>query len=120
MATKIVAAKAAPTKREGVMPVTMPPHFNCAQYKQVCETIALRVDTLYDLLRQIQGATEGVNLSWDASTKLDAAVIIATGIGAMADEAARPGGEVIGGHDHWNFGPDFGKLGKVGEEVRHG
>lgn len=89
--------------------------FTVEQYRRVCETIAGRAATLCDLLRMLQGS--GAIDDWEASIHLDAAAIVAVGIGAMADEATGPGGDVLGDWSRWNYGPNFADAGK---EVRHG
>lgn len=115
MATRIVAPSGQPPATASVDGVTKPEGLNAEQLKRVCENVAGRAATLCNLLRQIQGA--GLPLGWEADTQLDAALIVAVGIGAMADEAAAPGGEIFGSHDYWNYGPNFADAGK---EVSHG
>jgi uncharacterized membrane protein len=79
------------------------------QLEIVLQSIAGRADTLVNLLAQAQ-CDDGM----PATSSLDAAFIIASGIGAMADTAAGgANGYVIGGHDHWNFGPNFAVAGKA-------
>lgn len=53
----------------------------------------------------------------EAANLIDAGKMLATYIGSMADNAARPGGAIIGGHDRWNYGPNFANAGKG---VSHG
>ncbi|OUM01638.1 hypothetical protein [Variovorax sp. JS1663] len=79
-----------------------------AQAKTVLETIAGYSDTLCKLLMLAQTQED----EWVAGIAVDAALIIATSIGALSDTAAGGSrGTVIGGHDRWNFGPNFGERG---------
>lgn len=86
---------------------------NAAQMRIVLETIAVRTDTLNQLLAVAQGRFH--DDVYALSICLDAAQIVATGIGALADVAS--GGENVGNANHWNYGPDFDSLGK---EKDHG
>lgn len=82
------------------------------QYKIVLERVASCSAALQSVLDQAieSDGQEAANL-------IDAGKMLATYIGGMADNAVRPGGAIIGGHDRWNFGPNFAAAGK---EVNHG
>lgn len=80
------------------------------QYRLVLETIASRCDTLNNVLILAQG------METHASDQMiEAAQALAVYIGSMADNASRSGGEVVGDHDRWNYGPAFSIAGKVAQ-----
>lgn len=76
------------------------PNLNSAQFRRVLEEIAGQSKTLCNLLMLAQ-----TEKTWTASNCLDAGLILAQGIGAMADTATGAG--VHGDADHWNYGPNF-------------
>lgn len=43
----------------------------------------------------------------ETANLIDAGKMLAAYIGGMADNAVRPGGEVLGDYDRWNYGPHF-------------
>lgn len=101
MATAIIAsASSAPAQK----PVTV---FTVEQYKLVLETIAGRAQTLFQLLAH----AEGGELDEASRIMIDAGMVIATNIGAMADTATGSG--IMGNHEDWNFGLNFARLGKA-------
>lgn len=83
-----------------------------AQYKIVLERIAGCSAALESVLAQ---AIE--NDGQEAANLIDAGKMLATYIGGMADNAARPGGALVGGYDQWNYGKRFAAAGK---EASHG
>jgi len=92
--------------------VTKSEGFTTAQFREVLEVIASRADTLCNLLMMAQGRSGD---EWEEASALDAALIIARGVGAMADEATGAG--IVGDANRWNYGPNFADLGK---EASHG
>lgn len=77
------------------------------QFEVMAEEVASRTRTLQQLLMIAQEEDD----AHQRAVFLDAAVSIATSIGAMADGAL--GGSIIGDADHWNFGPNFADRGKA-------
>lgn len=83
------------------------------QYKIVLERIASCCVALESVLaRAIDEDT-----SQEIASLIDAGKMLSTYIGGMADNAARPGGAIIGNHERWNYGPAFAIAGKG---VQHG
>lgn len=85
-----------------------------AQYQQILETIASRMATLHQLIMLANDPCQGDFVNGVCAEAADA---FALSIGAMADTAVRPEGEILGDADRWHYGPGFSDLGK---EVRHG
>ena len=83
------------------------------QYKIVLERIAGCSAALEALLAQ----TIDEDTSQEVANLIDAGKMLSTYIGGMADNAARPGGAIIGNHDRWNYGARFATAGK---EASHG
>ncbi|QHE86503.1 hypothetical protein [Hydrogenophaga sp. BPS33] len=77
------------------------------QYRIVLERIAGCCDTLRNVLIEAIEAEEH-----QVTNLIDAGKMLATYIGGMADNAARPGGAIIGNHDCWNYGRAFAGAGK--------
>lgn len=83
------------------------------QYKIVLERIAGCSAALETVLAKAIDE----DTSQEVANLIDAGKMLSTYIGGMADNAVRPGGAIIGGHDRWNFGPNFTTAGKG---VSHG
>lgn len=79
-----------------------------AQLRGVLEFIAETTASLNNILMMAQTSTE----QWDMDCLVDAAQAMCRQIGGVADAAC--GGSILGGHDRWNFGPNFERLGKAG------
>ena len=75
----------------------------------VLEAAASKLSTVENILMLAKTEAEPFALAG----LIDAAQALTTHCGGMVDSAA--GGTVIGGHDRWNFGPNFADLGKAGE-----
>ena len=75
--------------------------------------VVLEVVTGYALTlnRLLMGAQQTSDIQELAET-LDAAVIITSTIGAIADSSSGAG--IYGDHDYWHFGPNFATQGKAG------
>jgi hypothetical protein len=71
------------------------------QLALVMETIAGRATTLESMMM----ATQEEDDEYMRGVLLDAAVLLITGIGALADSSV--GGAIRGEHDDWNYGPNF-------------
>lgn len=78
------------------------------QLVNVLEVAASNLATVDQLLVQAQGTEE----SWSHSILVDAARALVSHCGGMVDTAA--GEAILGGHDRWNFGPNFARAGKAG------
>lgn len=74
----------------------------------VLEVAAGNLATIDNILMQAQTEPD----SWALSGLVDAAQALTRHCGGMVDAAA--GAAILGGHDRWNFGPNFADLGKVG------
>lgn len=77
------------------------------QAKTILEVVTGRTRTMLQLLMMVQGSDD----DFQSAVNLDAAVVIATGIGALTDSAL--GGAIIGSADHWNYGPNFADARKA-------
>jgi len=79
-----------------------------SQLLMAMETAAGDLDTINQLLMQAQAEQD------DASAWLfvNAAQALTRHCGGMVDAAA--GESILGGHDRWNFGPNFATAGKAG------
>lgn len=74
----------------------------------VLEVAASNLATIDNILMQAQTEPD----SWALSGLVDAAQALTRHCGGMVDTAAGAG--ILGGHDRWNFGPNFADLGKAG------
>lgn len=74
----------------------------------VLEVAASNLATIDNILMQAQTEPD----SWALSVLVDAAQALTRHCGGMVDTAA--GEAILGGHDRWNFGPNFADLGKAG------
>jgi len=79
--------------------------YSAEQTRLVFEVLAGRVRTMQQLLMLVQNSDD----SFEGAVCLDAAVIITTEIGAMADAMVE--GSIIGDRDFWTFGPNFAAAG---------
>lgn len=78
------------------------------QLISVLEVAAGNLSTIDQVLMQAQAEKE----PWDLAVLIDAAQALVRHCGGMVDTAA--GEAILGGHDRWNFGPNFADLGKAG------
>lgn len=74
----------------------------------VLEVAASNLATIDNILMQAQTEPASFALSW----LVNAAQALTRHCGGMVDAAA--GAAILGGHDDWNFGPNFADLGKAG------
>ena len=74
----------------------------------VLEVAANNLSTINTILMLAQEEPE----SFAVAGLVDAAQALTRHCGGMVDTAA--GEAILGGHDHWNFGPNFAALGKAG------
>ncbi|MDR6767698.1 hypothetical protein J2W88_002979 [Acidovorax delafieldii] len=79
------------------------------QLLSVLEVAASNLATIDNILMQAQTEKD----SWALAGLVDAAQALSRHCGGMVDTAA--GEAILGGHDRWNFGPNFVDLGKAGE-----
>ena len=75
----------------------------------VLEVAASNLATIDNILKLAQDEPA----SFALSGLVDAAQALTRHCGGMVDTAAGAG--ILGGHDRWNFGPNFADLGKAGE-----
>lgn len=78
------------------------------QLLTVLEVAASNLATIDNILMQAQTEKD----SWALAGLVDAAQALSRHCGGMVDTAA--GEAVRGGHNYWNFGPNFADLGKAG------
>lgn len=78
------------------------------QLLSVCEVAASNLVTVNQVLMQAQQERDACALA----VLIDAAQTLTRHTGGMVDAAA--GESVLGGHEYWNFGPNFASLGKAG------
>lgn len=88
--------------------VTGPSALTRKQLLCVLEVAASNLATIDNILMQAQTETE----SFALSGLVDAAQALTRHCGGMVDTAA--GAAILGGHDRWNFGPNFADLGMGG------
>ncbi|MCT6720036.1 hypothetical protein [Acidovorax sp. K2F] len=88
--------------------ITGPNALTRKQLLCVLEVAASNLATIDNILMQAQTEPD----SWALSGLVDAAQALARHCGGMVDTAA--GEAILGGHDRWNFGPNFADLGKAG------
>jgi hypothetical protein len=88
--------------------ITGPNALTRKQLLCVLEVAASNLATIDNILMQAQAEPD----SWALSGLVDAAQALARHCGGMVDTAA--GEAILGGHDRWNYGPNFTDLGKAG------
>lgn len=90
-------------------PAPSRPQFNAEQLRAVLQNIAGKADVLSKLLTRVEIGTAEED---DEVAMMAAANLIATTIGALADDAC--GGSCIGDLEVWEYGRHFADLGKAG------
>lgn len=110
------AMTAAPSINNCTRPALAPPHssnqshagMDYDQLRCVLGRVARDTSTLNQLLMTAQATNDEVLLA----ILIDGAQGMAEKIGGMADDAIE--GDIMGGYDHWFYGPNFGQRGNGG------
>lgn len=79
--------------------------FTKAQLQMFLEQVAGQAATLNDVLMMAQSSQE----EWERDRLVNAAQVMAQGLGCLADHAA--GEQILGGMGRWHCGPDFTRTG---------
>ena len=79
-----------------------------AQLRMVLQSIATHMAALNGLLKVAQTSED----EWERTRLVDAAQVLALGVGCLADEAT--GGEIVGSMGLWHCGPGFAGAGDTG------